>query len=170
MADRNVVLTGFMGTGKTTVGRVLAELLGYQFVDTDRVIETQHGAIPAIFAEQGERAFRRYERDTAEELAARRGQVIATGGRMMIDAVNAEHLSATGDVFCLVASVDTIFERVAPDGDVGARPMLAGDDPRATVERLLAERAPAYAAFRAVDTDGREPADIAAEIAAAVSR
>lgn len=168
MADRNVVLTGFMGTGKTTVGRVLAGLLGYDFVDTDQVIETRHGPIPEIFAEHGEGTFRRYERDVAEELADRSRLVVATGGRMMIDAVNAERLSETGDVFCLVASIDTILDRVAPGGDVSARPMLAADDVRGTVERLLVERAPAYAAFRAISTDGRDPADIAAEIAAAV--
>ncbi|MFW2334392.1 shikimate kinase, partial [Ilumatobacter sp.] len=114
----------------------------------------------------GEGTFRRYERDVAEELAGRRRLVIATGGRMMIDAVNAERLAATGDVFCLSATIDTILERVAPVGDAGSRPMLAGDDVRGSVERLLAERAPVYAAFRAVDTDGRTPHDIAAEIVA----
>jgi shikimate kinase len=169
MADRNVVLTGFMGTGKTTVGRVLARQLGYEFVDTDDVIEAGHGPIPAIFAEHGEGTFRRYERDVAEELAGRQGLVVATGGRMMIDAVNAECLSATGDVFCLRATIDTIVDRVATRGDAGTRPMLAGDDVRGTVQRLLDERAPAYAAFRAIDTDGRAPADIAAEIVALIT-
>ena len=167
MADRNVVLTGFMGTGKTTVGRVLAARLGYEFVDTDDVIESRHGPIPTIFAERGEDAFRRYEREVAGELAARWGLVIATGGRMMIDAVNAECLGATGDVFCLVASIDTILERVAAGG-AASRPMLAGDDVRERVERLLAERAPGYATFRSIETDGREPADVAAEIATTV--
>lgn len=168
MADRNVVLTGFMGTGKTTIGRALAAQLGYEFVDTDDVIEARHGPIPAIFAEHGEGTFRRYEREVAEELAGRHGLVIATGGRMMIDAVNAEHLSGTGEVFCLVATIDTILDRVAPEGDAGPRPMLDGDDVRGTIERLLAERAPVYATFRAVETDGRAPDDIAAEIAALV--
>jgi shikimate kinase len=68
-------------------------------------------------------------------------------------------------VFCLVATVDTVLDRVAQRGEADDRPMLAGDDVRGTVERLLAERAPSYAAFRAIDTDGREPAGIAAEIA-----
>jgi shikimate kinase len=169
MVERNVVLTGFMGTGKSTVGRVLAEQLGHGFADTDGIIEARYGPIPAIFAEHGEGTFRRYERDVAEELAGRRGLVIATGGRMMIDAVNAERLAATGDVFCLSATIDTILERVAPAGDAASRPMLAGDDVRGSVERLLAERAPVYAAFRVVDTDGRTPHDIAAEIAALVT-
>jgi len=167
MTDRNVVLTGFMGTGKTTVGRVLAELLDYEFADTDRIIEERHGPIPAIFAEHGEGVFRQYERDVADELAGRTGLVIATGGRLMLDAVNAEALGADGDVFCLVASIETILERVAPAGETSSRPML-GDDARAAIERLLAERAPSYASFLAVGTDGREPVDIAEEIAEAI--
>lgn len=122
MATRNVVLTGFMGTGKTTIGRLLASRLGFEFVDTDAVIVERHGSIPAIFAERGEGAFRRMERDVADELAGRRGLVVATGGRMLVDAVNAERLGGTGDVFCLVASVDTILERVDADGAAAVRP------------------------------------------------
>ena len=168
MIDRNVVLTGFMGTGKTTVGRVLAAELGYEFVDTDGAIEARHGPIPEIFAERGEGEFRSFERGVAAELADRSGLVVATGGRMMVDAVNARVLSATGDVFCLVATVDTILERVAEGGDAASRPMLAGDDVRERVERLLAERADSYGTFRAVVTDGRGPAEIASEIVALV--
>ena len=165
MSDRNVVLTGFMGTGKSTVGRALAELLGRKFVDTDQVIEDRHGPLPAIFAEEGEDAFRRYEREVASELADRRGLVIATGGRLMIDAVNAERLGATGDVVCLVASLDTILERVDVDGAGATRPLLRGDDVRARVAALLAERAAAYEAFPQVPTDGRSPAELAVAIA-----
>ncbi len=168
MVDRNVVLTGFMGTGKTTVGRVVAERLGYEFADTDAVIEARHGPIPTIFAEHGERAFRRYERDVADELADRHGLVIATGGRMMVDAVNAQRLAATGDVFCLVATIDTILERVATGDGAESRPMLAGEDVRGRIEHLLAERAEAYGAFRSIDTDGRDPAAVANEIVAFV--
>ncbi len=83
----NVVLTGFMATGKTTVGRLLAERLGYEFVDTDQLIEQRHGPIPAIFRESGEGEFRRLERSVADELAARRQLVISTGGRLLLDAV-----------------------------------------------------------------------------------
>jgi shikimate kinase len=161
---RNVVLTGFMGTGKTTVGRLLAERLAYEFVDTDRMIETEHGPIPQIFAEHGEGTFRRFEREVAERLAGATGLVIATGGRMMVDPVNAEQLSATGTVVCLTASVDTILERVAADGSHATRPMLAGGDVRERVSALLAERAPAYARFRQVPTDGRVPDAIVDEV------
>lgn len=164
MIERNVVLTGFMGTGKTTIGRVLAERLGNEFVDTDAVIEQRYGPIPTIFAEHGEGMFRRYERDLAEELADRRGVVIATGGRMMVDAVNAQRLVATGDVYCLSATIDTILERVATGDATSSRPMLAGDDVRERVVRLLAEREAAYGAFPTIITDGREPTEIADEI------
>ena len=80
---RNVVLTGFMGTGKSTVGRLLAERLGYEFVDTDQLIVERYGPIPEIFATDGEAAFRAYEREVAGELAERQGLVIATGGRAL---------------------------------------------------------------------------------------
>ncbi len=164
MSDRNVVLTGFMGTGKTTVGRVLADRLGREFVDSDRMIEARHGPIATIFAEQGEEAFRGYEREVANELAGRRRVVVATGGRMMLDAANARTLGATGDVVCLVASLDTILERVAV-GDAGAtRPLLRGDDVRSRVADLLEERADAYGAFDQIETDGRTPDEVAMAI------
>jgi shikimate kinase len=166
MTHRNVVLTGFMGTGKTTVGRVLARRLGVEFVDTDVVIANRHGPIPEIFAEHGEGAFRQMERDVAEELAARTGLVIATGGRLLVDAVNARRLGATGDIFCLVASIDTILERVGGERAAASRPMLAGADVRERLTQLLAERADAYARFVQIDTEGRPPAAVADEIVA----
>lgn len=165
MSNRNVVLTGFMGTGKSTVGRALADLLGREFVDTDRVIEDRHGPIPAIFAEQGEGAFRRYERDVADELADRDGLVIATGGRLMVDAVNARRLGDTGDVVCLVASLDTILRRVDVEGAGETRPLLRGDDVRERVAALLAERSDAYAAYPQVSTDGGSARHVAMVIA-----
>ena len=160
---RNIVLTGFMATGKTTVGRLLADRLGYEFVDTDDVIVGRHGPIPLIFAEHGEGEFRRLEREVAAELADRDGLVISTGGRMMVDPVNAEVLSATGDVVCLTASVDTIVDRATADGDE-QRPMLAGHDPRERIVELLAERADAYARFPQIATDQQTPAEIASAI------
>lgn len=165
MSDRNVVLTGFMGTGKSTVGRALAARLGWEFVDTDQVIEQRYGPIATIFAEQGEGAFRRLERDVASELAERRRLVIATGGRMLVDAVNAQRLGETGDIVCLVASLDTILERVDADGAGATRPLLQGDDVRGRLTALLAERLEAYGAFHQVETDGRSPDELAVAIA-----
>lgn len=164
-SDRhNLVLTGFMGTGKTTIGRILADRLDYEFVDTDELIEERHGPIPQIFREHGEGEFRRLEREVAAELAERGQLVVSTGGRLMVDAVNAARLGATGDVFCLTASVDTILARVTADDSPVERPLLAGDDVRGTVAQLLTDRGEAYAAFEQVDTEGRSPDQIAAEI------
>lgn len=160
----NVVLTGFMGTGKTTVGRLLAARLGYELVDTDAVIVERHGPIPAIFAERGEEAFRAIERSVAAELAQRSGLVVSTGGRMLLDQANATALGATGRVFCLTATVDTIVGRVAPDGDATGRPLLAGGDVRERITALLVERAAGYAAFEQVVTDGRTPDEIADDV------
>ena len=152
-----------MGTGKTTVGRLLADLLGYEFVDTDEVIERRYGAIETIFRERGEDAFRAIERELADELADGDRLVIATGGRMMLDAEIAATLGAGARVFCLVASPDTIAARVL-DGPV--RPLLAGPDSLARIRQLLAERAAGYSRFEQVSTDSRTPADVARDLAA----
>lgn len=160
---RNIVLTGFMATGKTTVGRVLADRLGYEFVDTDTLIEERHGPIAQIFVEYGEEEFRRMEREVAVELAGRQGLVISTGGRMMVDPVNADVLGATGDVFCLTATVDTIVDRLTAAG-TDSRPMLSGHDLRTRVADLLAERTEAYARFIQVPTDDESPDQIATRI------
>jgi shikimate kinase len=158
---RNVVLTGFMGTGKTTVGRLLAERLGYEFVDTDSIIEDREGPIPEIFRDRGEGEFRRLERVVTDELAARDGLVVATGGRLMVDPFNAARLGVTGDVFCLTASVDTIVARITADDVMHERPLLVADDVTERISDLLAERADAYARFAQVDTDGRDPVAVA---------
>lgn len=160
----NIVLTGFMGTGKSTVGRQLARRLGREFVDTDELIEARHGPIPAIFAEAGEARFRAIEREVAAELATRRDLVVSTGGRMMLDPANVATLGASGMVVCLRASVDELVERLR-DGD---RPLLAGHDPRARIEALLTERRDGYARFASVDTDGRTPDEVANAVEAAV--
>ncbi len=169
---RNLILTGFMGTGKTTVGRLVAERLGFEFVDTDALIEEANGPIPEIFAERGEAAFRAIEREVATELAARSGLVIATGGGLLLDEANATALGTTGVVCCLVADPDEIHRRVTAEGSPTDRPLLAGVDPLARIAELLAERAPGYGRFRQVDTTGRTPEEVADEVAslAAVGR
>lgn len=166
----NVVLTGFMGTGKSTVGRILAGLLGYEFVDTDTVIEDLHGPIPDIFAAHGEAVFREFELAVAEDLARRNQQVIGTGGGLMLQADAAKALDATGTVFCLVASVDTILERVMgqqaeQDSPEVQRPLLAGDDPKQRITELLTTRKAQYDQFTQVETEARTPDEVAAEIA-----
>lgn len=162
----NVVLTGFMGTGKTTVGRLLAARLGYELVDTDAVIVERFGPIADIFASSGEEEFRRIEREVAADLATLDRLVISTGGRLLLDPVNADVLGGTGRVFCLTASVDTILARVAPDGVAVGRPLLAGADARERVTALLSERAAGYAQFEQVVTDGRSPHEVVDDIVA----
>lgn len=165
MTDDNIILTGFMGTGKTTVGRLLAAQLGRPFVDTDDLIVERDGrSVADIFNEDGETRFRELEAEVAAELAGRRGLVVATGGRLMLDPANAAALGATGPVFCLAAEPAAILERVAAGGE--PRPLLAVDDPERRVMALLQRRAAAYARFRTVDTDGQSPQQIAATVAA----
>ncbi len=153
-----------MGSGKTTVGKLVARELGWTFVDTDDVIVSRHGPVEAIFAEHGEDAFRALEREVAVETAAGQHQVVATGGRTLLDPANAEALSATGRVFCLVADINEIVRRLKSDIDGPVRPLLAGKDPAAAVARLLNERADGYGQFEQVHTSGRTPQVIAADI------
>ena len=157
-AEWTLVLTGFMGTGKSTVGRILADRLGCRFVDTDEVIESRAGPIPEIFERDGEEVFREMERSVARELAGRTGVVIATGGRMMLDASCSACLEPTAEVVCLTARPDTIVERL--DG-TAARPLLNSVDASARVRDLLAERSTGYARSASVDTEGRSPDQVA---------
>ncbi len=157
-AEQNLVLTGFMGTGKTTVGRILADRLGYGFADTDEVIESRARPIGEIFERDGERVFREMERSVARELAGRTGLVIATGGRTMLDAECSACLEPVARVVCLTARPDTIIERI---GDTAKRPLLDVLDVSARVRELLAERAEGYSRFASVDTEGRSSEDVA---------
>jgi len=167
---RNIVLTGFMGTGKTTIGVLLAERLGLTFVDTDATIEERDGPIAEIFADRGEAAFRAMEHALAIELSASHGMVISTGGAMMLNPDNVAALTAHGDVFCLTATTDDILERVSSGADPIVRPLLAVADPRRRIDELLRERAAAYAQFPQVDTTGQSPEHIAGEIERLLNR
>ena len=145
------MLTGFMGTGKSTVGKRLAERTGREFVDLDHRIESKSGPLSVIFAESGEDAFREMEREAVVEVAALRDQVIATGGGTMLDDANIAAL-ASAQIVTLTASPDAIVERVTADG-LEQRPLLNdADDPLTEIERLLAERDDVYTRFTTVDT------------------
>src|SRR5690606_20297967 len=168
MQVASIVLTGFMGTGKSSVGRLLAARLGLTFVDTDELIARRAGkSVAAIFADEGEEAFRAREAEVARELAGQPGLVIATGGGMLIDSANAAVLGAGHGVFCLRAGPAEIVRRLANDPD--ARPLLAGTEPTARVEELLARRQAAYARFTPIDTEGKSPAEVAADIVRCVN-
>jgi shikimate kinase len=155
----SIVLTGFMGTGKSTVGRIVAERLGRDFVDTDGLIASRYGPIPAIFEHDGEVGFRRHERTVAAELAERGGLVIAGGGGMLLDEEAAAALEGAGVVICLVAEPSEILARVAADG--ADRPLLGGPDPAGRIAHLLEERAAVYGRYPQVDTTGRTPEEVA---------
>jgi 3-dehydroquinate synthase len=145
--NRNLVITGFMGTGKTSVGHEVAQRLGRPFVDMDVEIEARTGkSIPLIFAQDGEAAFRRIEAGLCRELGAHDNLVIATGGGALVDPANRAAMIEHAVAVCLTCEVDEILARMNklenPD-----RPLLDVADPQAEIERLLAARRPAYAAI-----------------------
>ena len=160
MAEPNIVLTGFMATGKTTVGKLLAKHLNYNFVDTDEMIVKRAGMpVSEIFRTKGEPAFRRMESDLAKELAKKKGLVISTGGGMMLDPDNASVLSKTGQIFCLVATPKEIFDRVSKATQAN-RPLLESEDPMKQVTQLLAQREKGYKKFTQIKTSQRTPEEI----------
>ncbi|WP_440996381.1 shikimate kinase AroK [Arhodomonas sp. SL1] len=145
-----VFLIGPMGAGKSTVGRRLAARLGLEFVDCDATLEARTGVdIPRIFDIEGEEGFREREGRLLDELTAREGIVLATGGGAVLREANRRMLGARGRVVYLRADVDTQLARVR-DSD---RPLLRTDDPRARLEALAAERNPLYESIADVTVD-----------------
>ena len=168
MTRTNIVLTGFMGTGKSTVGRLIAKQLAYDFVDTDEWIEAENGrSIADIFREEGEDAFRQWERTASTTFAQREECVIATGGRLMLDEANAAALMENGRVFCLVAEPDEIVARV---GGGEKRPLLNVHDPAARIQELLDKRREKYGRFPQIMTTGKTPAQVAQAIIEAMKK
>ncbi|MBI2824323.1 MAG: shikimate kinase [Planctomycetia bacterium] len=166
----SLVLIGYRGTGKTTVARLLALELGWDWVDADVEVELRAGrSIAALFAEAGERAFRDLETAVLRELVTRERAVIAAGGGAVLRAENRELLAQCGGVVWLTAKVDTIVARLSTDATTAARrPNLTSAGGRAEIERLLAEREPLYRACVTLEvaTDDRTPVAVAAEIRA----
>lgn len=160
---RNIVLIGFMGTGKTSVGHALAERLGLTFVDMDAIIEEREARpITEIFATDGEPYFRTVERALVQELADQEGLVIGTGGGVVLNPDNINDFSATGLVVCLQAAPETILDRVAHDT---TRPLLAGDDKMQKILGILEARKHLYDALpHQVDTDGLTVDEVAEKI------
>jgi shikimate kinase len=170
LGEKPIILIGYRGTGKSTVARELAELLGYDWVDADTIIEERAGkSIAAIFAGDGEPAFRDLEVAIVSELARRRRTVIALGGGAVLRDANRVAIHSAGFVVWLTASVDAIVERIAADSTTaGRRPQLTAAGGRTEVEALLAVRTPLYreCATIVVDTEGKTAAELADEIAA----
>ena len=163
MPRSNIILTGFMGTGKSTLGRLLAQKIGYDFVDTDIQIEKQIGqSITNIFQTQGEAAFRQLESELVEELAQQEGLVIATGGGLVLNPKNIVALSQTGRIICLTASPEEILARISKQPET--RPLLLEKDPLAKINELLSQRDVVYKQFPQLSTSALSPDKLVDEI------
>ena len=164
-----IVLVGFMGSGKSSVGRELARRFGAPFVDVDERIESAAGCrIRELFAREGEPAFRVREKAALLDALSVKGCVIATGGGAFADEENRDLLRAYAPVVYLEAAVETILERVA--GDLG-RPLLRGGDREEVVRELLSRRVPGYrTADVTVRTDGRTVEEVAGQVAEWIGR
>jgi shikimate kinase len=138
----NVALIGFMGTGKSSVGQMLAHQLHFSFLDTDHLIESREGrSIPQIFSQNGEAGFRAMEARLTREIATYRDHVISTGGGLPVNPENLGSLKSHALVVCLWASPEKIWERVRHQSH---RPLLHDPDPLGKIRSLLAAREPAY--------------------------
>jgi shikimate kinase len=160
---RNIVLTGFMGTGKSSVAREVARLTGLKLVEVDEETERAAGMkIRDIFEQHGEARFRDMETEQVKLIAEGKGQVISTGGGVVLRDENIKALKASGVVICLWASPEAILERTGRNKD---RPLLNVDDPKAKIEELLAQRESCYAqADITIQTEGKTPREVAKEI------
>jgi len=166
----NVFLVGPMGSGKSTIGRQLARALGLEFVDCDQAIEEQTGAsVALIFDIEGEAGFRSRERAMIEQLSAREGIVLATGGGAVLDPANRAWLRARGQVVYLACSVAQQFERTRHSRH---RPLLQAPDPEARLAALLELRDPLYreVAHLVVNTDHRSVAAVVKELVRRLDR
>lgn len=159
----NIVLVGFMGTGKTSIAKRLSAQLRMRYVDTDDVIEKESGrSTTDIFETDGESIFRQLESELVDKVSKLSNQVVSTGGGVVLKEENVAKLKEKGIVFCLTATAEEIYRRV---GHQTHRPLLQTPDPMKTIQTMLAERAPYYAkADHTVETTGRTFEEIVADI------
>lgn len=160
---KNIVLTGFMGTGKTQVGRILSQRLGYKLMDVDDNIEReQKMKITEIFKNYGEPAFRDMESAVIKRLSEMDRAVISTGGGAVLRQENMDNLRKKGVIVCLTASPETILKRTGNNND---RPLLRVENPLQKIKELLQIRTPYYEkADIMIDTNGKSPFEVADEI------
>ncbi len=139
----NIALIGFMGTGKTAVGKVLAEKLGRKFVELDSLIEQKaRKSIPQIFQQDGEPAFRELEIEITKEISTGKNLVIACGGGTVLNKINIDRLKSSSVIVCLTASPNIILKRTMSDGE--GRPLLNVSDRASEIRGLLKFRKPFY--------------------------
>jgi shikimate kinase len=168
MGRGNIFLVGMMGAGKTTLGKALAQRLGREFLDTDRVLVERTGVpVATIFEIEGEPGFRRREALALAELAQRSERVVATGGGIVLAPENRMAMRASGTVIYLRARLESLWERTRHDA---TRPLLSTTDPRGTLARLLEEREPLYreAAHLVVETGSQSAGTLVNRVAAAL--
>ena len=160
---KNIVLTGFMGTGKTAVGRELARLLDMKLIDVDTEIEvSREMTVNEIFKEFGEPVFREIETDMIKEVSRNNQVIISTGGGAVLKQENMETLRETGIIVCLMASPETILRRTGSTDD---RPLLHVENPLEKIRQLMDFRKPYYEkADIVIATEGKTPLQIAEEI------
>jgi shikimate kinase len=160
---KNIVLTGFMGTGKTSVGRELSRILSMKLVDIDAEIEkSEKMTINDIFKNCGEERFRSIETEMIKKFSRENNIIISTGGGAVLRDENMTALRETGMIFCLNAYAETIFRRT---GGSDERPLLKNEDPLSRIRELLSFRRPFYeSAGIMIDTEGKTPLQIAEEI------
>lgn len=168
MKKNSIALIGFMATGKTTVGKVLARRLGdaYRFIETDQIIvEMAQKSIPKIFSEDGEKKFREYESIACKRVSNLTNVIVSCGGGVVLNKVNIDNLKLNCHIVLLEASLEEIFKRAMKDGKE-TRPVINKDDPKKEIEKALTFRKPYYqaAAEFIIETTSKEIQDIVEEI------
>lgn len=163
MTRHNIYLAGFMGTGKSTVGRELARLMGRKFVDTDQAVEQRMGlTVSEIFAQHGEQFFRQKEKELALELSSQMNRIVATGGGTLLDQDVRRAFAATGLIICLFTQREQLVQRLER---TDKRPVLRGDTVARKVDELLARRKEIYDTISIrVDTTHLTPTEAARKI------
>jgi shikimate kinase len=159
----NIALVGFMGTGKSTVGQIVASMLSFEFLDSDEMIQGMAGKrISEIFTSEGEHRFREYERQVVQQLSDVTDAVISTGGGLVTRPENLASLKEHALIVCLWCSPETIFKRVSHQSH---RPLLQVDKPLERIRELLQERAPAYRqADVLLNSEFRKPREVATHV------
>ena len=166
----NIVITGFSGTGKSIVGRAVARLLAWEFIDTDQEVVRQSGkSIVRLFEEDGEEAFRALERTAVQEACSGDRRVVSTGGGAIVDPGNFQLMSTTGFLVCLEATPATIYARLQAEQkatfEAVIRPMLQSESPLERIRMLKDQREAAYTHVQwTVHTDGLSVEEVTQEV------
>jgi len=159
---RRIFLTGMMGSGKTTTGKLLASELGYRFVDTDDMVEEVHGPISRIFEEKGEEAFRRYESEVLQKVALLENVVISTGGGMPCYGDSSQVMRESGLIIYLHCSAQTLIQRLEADRE--HRPLISSGSLIKSIERLLNDRGECYSKADVIVNAGVLPEKVVEKI------